>query len=93
MYASGVARRILGVNFETARHSCKEPKSKIERCIMARKTYIPMAVDLANGLHKRLTKYQETLVVGATETQIDALIELIACLAQFLSNWRKPPPV
>ena len=60
---------------------------------MAKKTYIPMAVTLANGLHARLTKYQETLVIGATSTQIDALVALIACLATFLSNWRKPPPV
>lgn len=60
---------------------------------MARKTYIPMAVDFANALHARLTKYQETLVLGATADQIDALVELIACLATFLSRWRKPPPV
>jgi hypothetical protein len=52
-----------------------------------------MAVDFANALHSRLTKYQETLIIGATSDQIDALIELIACLATFLANWRKPPPV
>lgn len=60
---------------------------------MARKTYIPGAVDVANKIHAYLTRYQETLVVGATDEQIDALVALIACLATFLANWRKPPPV
>jgi hypothetical protein len=56
------------------------------------KTYIPMAVDLAHGLHKRLTRYQATLTIGATTDQVVALTELIACLATFLSKWVKPTP-
>jgi len=60
---------------------------------MARKTYLPGAVNIANKMHTYLTRYQETLVQDKTTIQIDALIELIACLAQFLANWRKPPPV
>jgi hypothetical protein len=88
-----VARRILGTNFNTARHSGQNPKVAIERLKMARKTYLPGAVDIANKLHSYLTRYQETLTLDKTATQIDALIELIACLAAFLQNWRKPPPV
>lgn len=60
---------------------------------MARKTYLPGAVDIANKMHSYLTRYQETLVQDKTTVQIDALIALIACLAEFLQNWRKPPPV
>jgi len=56
------------------------------------KTYVPMAVNLAGGLHRRLTRYQSTLSEQAlNETQLSALTELIACLAQFLANWHKPP--
>jgi len=56
------------------------------------KTYVPMAVDLAGGLHKRLTRYQATLTESAiTPAQQSALIELISCLATFLANWHKPP--
>lgn len=59
---------------------------------MAR-TYIPMAVNLADGLHKRLTRYQEQLTVSATTPEkLDALVDLIACLATFLARWRKPTP-
>lgn len=56
------------------------------------KTYVPMAVDLAQGLHKRLTRYQATLSQGKTSDQLVALAELIACLATFLNKWPKPPP-
>jgi hypothetical protein len=56
------------------------------------KTYVPMAVTLAGGLHKRLSRYQTTLAAQATTpAQTTALLELIACLATFLSNWHKPP--
>lgn len=56
------------------------------------KTYVPMAVNLAGGLHKRLTRYQTTLSAQAvTPAQSAALVELIACLATFLQNWHKPP--
>lgn len=57
---------------------------------MAR-TYVPMAVTLAAGLHKRLSRYQATLVADKTGDQIAALSELIACLAAFLAKWPKPP--
>jgi hypothetical protein len=56
------------------------------------KTYVPMAVNLAGGLHKRLTRYQTTLSAQALEPgQLTALVDLIACLATFLSKWHKPP--
>jgi len=56
------------------------------------KTYVPMAVNLAGGLHKRLTRYQTTLGAQATTPQqTAALVALIACLAEFLANWHKPP--
>lgn len=55
------------------------------------KTYVPMAVSWAEGLHKRLTKYQATLAADKTSEQLTALAELIACLAQFLQKWHKPP--
>jgi len=54
------------------------------------KTYIPMAVDFASALHKRLTRYQAQLTTGATDEQVTALVELVGCLATFLANWRKP---
>jgi predicted house-cleaning noncanonical NTP pyrophosphatase (MazG superfamily) len=55
------------------------------------KTYVPMAVDFASALHKRLTRYQTTLSKDKTTEQLAALAELIACLATFLSKWHKPP--
>lgn len=56
------------------------------------KTYVPMAVNLAGGLHKRLTRYQATLTESALAPgQLAALTELITCLANFLANWHKPP--
>jgi hypothetical protein len=54
------------------------------------KTYIPGAVDIAKASHKYLTRYQTTLTAGASSDQITALIELISCLAAFLSKWHKP---
>lgn len=59
---------------------------------MARKTYVPMAIYWANGLHKRLTKYQETLIQEKSVDQIAALADLIVCLANFINRWNKPPP-
>lgn len=56
------------------------------------KTYIPGAVTVASLAHKYLTRYQPTLTASATPTQVAALTELIACLANFLNNWFKPPP-
>jgi hypothetical protein len=55
------------------------------------KTFIPGAVDIANGSYKYLTRWQSKLVVGATTDQITALTELISCLAIFLTKWLKPP--
>lgn len=56
------------------------------------KTYIPMAVNWANGLHKRLTRYQATLTENSlSPDQTAALVDLIACLATFLTKWHKPP--
>lgn len=57
---------------------------------MAR-TYLPMAVDWASGLHRRLARYQSTLAAGKTTEQITALAELITCLGNFLEKWQKPP--
>jgi len=57
------------------------------------KTYIPSAVTIADQAHKYLTRYQAKLTAGATTQQVAALLDLIACLATFLNNWIKPPPV
>jgi len=54
------------------------------------KTYVPGAVNVATFAHKYLSRYQATLVIGATTDQIAALSDLIACLATFLSKWFKP---
>lgn len=59
---------------------------------MAPRTYIPMANWWANQLHKRLTKYQENLAEDATTEQVEALIDLITCLATFILRWPKPQP-
>jgi len=57
------------------------------------KTYVPSAVDIANHAHRYLTRYQSKLSVGATSDQILALVDLISCLATFLSKWFKPAPI
>jgi hypothetical protein len=57
------------------------------------KTYIPSAVDIANHAHKYLTRYQAKLTLGASTEQVAALVDLITCLAVFLTKWFKPPPV
>ena len=56
------------------------------------KTYIPAAIDAAQFLHKYLTRYQARLSADITESQANALVELITCLAAFLVNWHKPTP-
>jgi len=56
------------------------------------KTYIPGAVNAASFLHKYLSRYQATLVNGQTTQRLQALTDLIACLATFLQEWHKPPP-
>jgi len=33
------------------------------------------------------------LTLGATPDQVAALLDLITCLAVFLTKWFKPPPV
>lgn len=62
-----------------------------ERMFYMAKTYVPMAVSLAGGLHKRLTRYQAQLVNEKSSDQVTALAELISCLANFLAKWPKPP--
>lgn len=57
------------------------------------KTYIPMAVTVAEHTYRYLTRYQSKLTAGATGDQITALVELIACLSQFLNKWFKPAPL
>jgi len=57
------------------------------------KTYIPGAVDVANATHRYLTRWQAALSLGATSGQITALANLVACLATFLQEWRKPDPI
>lgn len=57
------------------------------------KTYIPSAVTIADQAHKYLTRYQAKLTAGASPEQVTALLELISCLAAFLTKWIKPPPV
>lgn len=56
------------------------------------KTYIWGAVTAADKAHKYLTRYQATLQASATPGQVTALINLIACLAEFLSTWHKAAP-
>lgn len=55
------------------------------------KTYVPMAVSLAQGLYDRLTRYQATLVLDKSGDQLTALAELLVCLGNFLAKWPKPP--
>jgi hypothetical protein len=57
------------------------------------KTYIPSAVDVASHAQKYLTRWQAKLTLGATPEQVSALVELVACLATFLSKWHKPTPI
>lgn len=78
--------------FRNLGHLVKRLVKFLKGVSMAEKTYVPMAVSLAGGLHKRLTRYQVTLEKGKTSEQLTALAELIACLAQFLQRWPKPPP-
>lgn len=58
---------------------------------MATKTYVPGANTLASVTHRYLTRWQAKLEVGKTSEQLTALAELIACLANFIAKWPKPP--
>jgi len=60
---------------------------------MARKTYLPGAVDIVNTAHQYLTRWQEKLSVDKTPEQLTALAKLIVCCGEFLAIWIKPPPV
>ncbi len=55
------------------------------------KTYILTAVVVADRSYRYLTRYQQQLSKSATADQMVALTELIACLANFLTKWFKPP--
>lgn len=57
---------------------------------MAR-TYYPGAVAFANVTHRYLTRYQAKLSQDKTTNQINALLGLITCLANFLVEWPKTP--
>lgn len=57
------------------------------------KTYIPEANDDAADLHRYLTRYQAKLMLSSPSApQIEALVDLIACLVTFIQQWPKPPP-
>lgn len=56
---------------------------------MAR-TFLPGAVDLASRVHKYLSRYYATLTVDITIQKLTALQNLITCLGEFLTEWRKP---
>lgn len=55
------------------------------------RTYKPQATILAEGLHKYLTRWQAKIELSSTGDQLTALAELIACLANFINKWPKPP--
>jgi hypothetical protein len=57
------------------------------------KTYIPSAVDVAYNASRYLNRWQAKLSIGATPEQLAALVDLLACLANFLQKWHKPTPV
>lgn len=57
------------------------------------KTFIPGAVDVVSATNKYLTRWQAKLTVGASPEQVAALVDLIACVAVFLSKWHKPTPI
>lgn len=60
---------------------------------MPQKTYVPGANDQARRLDKYLSRYETRLTEGATTDQLQALAELVACLATFIAKWPKPTPV
>jgi hypothetical protein len=59
---------------------------------MPQKTYVPGAVNTAQRLSKYLDRYQVILTAGFDTEQLAAYVDLVACLATFLSKVLKPPP-
>jgi hypothetical protein len=57
------------------------------------KTYIPSAVDKTHALNKYFAKWSAQMAIGATPSQLLALANLVACIAAFLAEWHKPPPI
>jgi len=57
------------------------------------KLYIDGGVTVARAAQKYLTRWQSKMVLGATSAQIVALTNLISCIAEFLVEWHKVPPV
>lgn len=57
------------------------------------KTYIPQAVDEVNRMNRYFARWASKMTIGASPSQIAALSALIACIATFLVEWHKPPPV
>jgi len=57
------------------------------------KTYIPSAVDKTHDLQKYFAKWSSQMSVGASPGQLLALANLVSCIATFLVEWHKPPPV
>jgi len=58
---------------------------------MPQKTYIPQAVNEAQAMSRYFGRWAAKMQVGATDAQKTALANLIACIAQFLVEWHKPP--
>jgi hypothetical protein len=57
------------------------------------KTYVDGSVTVARAAQKYLTRWQSKMVQDATADQIAVLVDLIACIAAFLSKWHKATPV
>ena len=57
------------------------------------KTYIPSAVDKTHDLNKYFARWSAQMSIGATAPQLVALANLVSCIAAFLAEWHKPPPV
>jgi hypothetical protein len=57
------------------------------------KLYVDGGVTIARAAQKYLTRWQAKMSVGKTTAQLNALVNLIACLAAFLVEWQKIPPV
>jgi hypothetical protein len=57
------------------------------------KLYIDGSVTVVRAAQKYLTRWQPKMVAGATSAQIVALTQLLSCIATFLVEWHKVPPV
>jgi len=57
------------------------------------KLYIDGGVTVVRAAQKYLTRWQPKMVLGASPAQIAALTSLISCIADFLVEWHKIPPV